>query len=356
MVCAHESLVDAGYMIGMTSDLLDPPYVVQPGQLIRSEASYSTFQPYAGVMSVMVVMLSNFTARPECKIDFGGFIQVSAAPIRFRRCSCCRRLLCPPPPAAHRVALPLPQPPAADGLARNGTALLEEVGSKLAAVPATCPPIAAFFPDLAGPCLPLTVAALSSGGMGMGAMGACCAAANADTTYYGDMTALVTALFASPECLCPVGELLHFGAQQKLIAGMMGIQEMCTGKADAGLVDNIYVVLNSFFAAACPGLKAQLDAMGNATMAMPAPVPAPAPAPAPVPAPEPVPAPAPAPELAPVPAPAPAPEVLTPVAEAGAGETMLSPPLMFPMGSGAAPARWRAAALLAVALALAGAA
>ena len=62
----------------MSPDVLTTPYVLQPGQVVRTEASYNTSQPYAGVMSVLVVVMANFSAKPECNIDFAGFIQVSA--------------------------------------------------------------------------------------------------------------------------------------------------------------------------------------------------------------------------------------------------------------------------------------
>ena len=67
---------EAGYLVGMTPTVLDPPYVMQPGQEVILTASYAADQPYAGVMSLMATVLGEFDAREECKIDYAGFIQV----------------------------------------------------------------------------------------------------------------------------------------------------------------------------------------------------------------------------------------------------------------------------------------
>jgi hypothetical protein len=169
------------------------------------------------------------------------------------------------------AARPASQPPAAEGaLALNGTALLEEARAKLAAIPSSCPAIGTFFPDLADPCLSISVAKAAGGSMGMGAMGACCAAASAavaGASVKADVAQLTLAMYVNPPCICPVGQALLFALQQKLITGEGGVREMCSGKPYTGVTDAAYVALASVFGPRCPDVQQQLDAMDDAVLA-----------------------------------------------------------------------------------------
>ncbi len=52
------------------------PYTLQPGQAVRMYAAYDASEPYAGVMSFLNVMVTDFSLE-GCTVDFRGFIQAS---------------------------------------------------------------------------------------------------------------------------------------------------------------------------------------------------------------------------------------------------------------------------------------
>ena len=66
---------ELGYVVGMAAQRFDPPKAIQPGHRVRIEAMYDAAQPYAGIMSVLNVVFTNFSVQ-GCVIDYASFIQV----------------------------------------------------------------------------------------------------------------------------------------------------------------------------------------------------------------------------------------------------------------------------------------
>jgi len=69
---------EAGYVVAMSATMHDPPYMLQPGQQVTLSAAYDASQPYGGVMSLLALQLSNFTAsgNSTCQISYDSFVQV----------------------------------------------------------------------------------------------------------------------------------------------------------------------------------------------------------------------------------------------------------------------------------------
>lgn len=78
---------EKGYVVKMSADTYETPYQLQPGQVVRVDAKYSSSQPFAGVMSMMAFAFSNFTAKPECNIEYAGFIMVCFIYLLLFACS-----------------------------------------------------------------------------------------------------------------------------------------------------------------------------------------------------------------------------------------------------------------------------
>jgi hypothetical protein len=126
--------------------------------------------------------------------------------------------------------------------------------------------VQSYFTDVVQPCLPVAVANTAGGGMGMGAMGACCAAVKSGKSVQDALVGEIAKLASDAACLCPVGEILRFAASEKLMVAVGQVVSMCIGAEPEGLVDGLYVLLNSFFAPRCPALQQALDAAGNTTL------------------------------------------------------------------------------------------
>jgi hypothetical protein len=83
---------EPGFLVGMTAADLDPPYRVAPGQVVRAESDYLTDQPYAGVMSYVILALAGFE-QEECRLGNMGLMQVggAAAPLTHAHAFCSLR-------------------------------------------------------------------------------------------------------------------------------------------------------------------------------------------------------------------------------------------------------------------------
>jgi hypothetical protein len=79
---------EPGFLVDMTATDLAPPYQVAPDQIVRVESDYYTDRPYAGVMSIIILVLGGFQAprgqAHACQLDNLGLIQVGGGSGRLR--------------------------------------------------------------------------------------------------------------------------------------------------------------------------------------------------------------------------------------------------------------------------------
>jgi len=221
----------------MSSTLHDPPVTLQPGQVVRVEATYDAAQPYGGVMSILALQMSNFTARPQCNVPFNGFVQ----------------------------------PPVDGGMQKTSAELLLDMQTLIATIPAdSCPLVRGYFDDVVLPCLPPVLSNITGNTPAGDAMAVCCAAvkSNSGNSLADVFGSVFNAAPGSTGCVCPVGEALLYAAQQDLLTHVVDISRQCSGDTSNEVTDAasaIYVILNSAFAPQCPEIRATLDASDSTT-------------------------------------------------------------------------------------------
>eukprot|EP00890_Picochlorum_soloecismus_P000437 jgi/Picsp_1/1394/NSC_04873-R1_mtn19-like protein len=220
---------EKGYLVAMTEDRLTEPYPLQPGQKIRVEAVYDSSEDYGGVMSILVVGFADFNAKSECNIDFGGFIQPKQGIVDI-----------------------------------DADELLESLDSRVAAIPESCTEITALMQDLVVPCMPFGLATILGSSLGESDKGQCCKLFNEDDNIINRIAQAGLSEIDNAACACPLGELLRYGIETGTLGGLFSIPDICQGRdPQSGLVDAVYIALNSLFGPRCPELMSALEAMSS---------------------------------------------------------------------------------------------
>ncbi|KAL4542115.1 hypothetical protein Ndes2526B_g06598 [Nannochloris sp. 'desiccata'] len=243
---------EEGYVVGMSATILDPPYVIQPGQQVTLSSTYDADQPYAGVMSLFAMVLGGFEPRSECKIDYAGFVQ---------------------PPGS------------LDGSSVGSNFSEEEIISQgealIAQTPEFCTSFKNYLNGTVVPCLPAAAETLKNKGMAMTGMGPgggmdklaiCCAAIKSNIGGLRDVAREIYDSSIDDRCLCSLGEVLLFGYREKILSIIAGFSDTCTGRdpngpgqaASSTVTSGLALLLNSVFAPKCPNIAAQINDDGSA--------------------------------------------------------------------------------------------
>jgi Stress up-regulated Nod 19 len=249
---------EEGYLVGMSAAVLDPPYVVQPGQQVTLSAVYDADQPYAGVMSLFAVVFSGFDARAECNINYAGFVQ---------------------PPGN------LDSADASGGHGNAGShltaeELLQQGQILVSEMPEQCTSFKKYLNGTVVPCLPAAIETLKNKGMAMTGMGpgggmsnltTCCTSIKSNQ---GGISTILGEIYgggnAPTECLCSLGEILLFGYREGILPIIADFSDTCTGRekdggASATVTNGLGLLLNSVFAPKCPNIAAQINDAGSSS-------------------------------------------------------------------------------------------
>jgi hypothetical protein len=238
---------EKGYVVGMSATVLDPPYVVQPGQQITLTSTYDADQPYAGVMSLFAMVMGGFEPRDECKIDFAGFIQ---------------------PPGSLGGSLDH-----GNGMHLTEEDIINQGETLISQMPAKCTTFKSYLNGTVIPCLPAAVESIKNNGMAMTGMGpgggmdklaTCCAAIKSNLGGFGAIAGEIYSGKVDTECLCSLGEILLYGYRENILSVIAGFSDTCTGRVkDGGAADTVSsglaLLLNSVFAPKCPSLAAEIN-------------------------------------------------------------------------------------------------
>jgi hypothetical protein len=220
---------------------------MQPGQQVTLSSTYDADQPYAGVMSLMAIILGGFEPRDECNIDFAGFIQ--------------------PPGSLNGNST---------GSNLSGEEIISQGEALVAQIPKKCTSFKKYMDKLFVPCLPTAVEILKNNGMAMTGMGpgggmdelaSCCAAIKSNSDGFLRVLGAIYQGNVKGKCLCSLGEVLLFGYRENLLPTITGLSDTCAGKdpnapgqTGSSAVNTVLaLLLNSKFAPKCPNIAAQLN-------------------------------------------------------------------------------------------------
>lgn len=238
---------EEGYVVGMSATVLDPPYVIQPGQEVTLTATYDADQPYAGVMSLFAIVLGGFESRNECNIDYAGFVQ---------------------PPSSLTGG--------SSGSNLSKEELIGQGEALIAKIPEKCTLFKEYMDETLLPCLPAAAQTLKNNGMAMTGMGpgggmdklaTCCSAVDSSSNAFGKVVQEVFSGSTEDDCLCSLGEVLLFGYRESLLPVVADMASTCQGEepsqADT-VTSGLSLLLNSKVAPKCPNIAAQLNNDGSA--------------------------------------------------------------------------------------------
>ena len=142
--------------------------------------------------------------------------------------------------------------------------LLENLNSRLAAIPESCTEITTLMQDLVVPCVPFGLATVLGSSLGESDKAQCCQLFNEDDNIVNRIAQAGLSEIDNVACSCPLGELLRYGIETDTLGGLVSIPEICQGRdPQDGLVDAVYIALNSIFGPRCPELMSALEAMSS---------------------------------------------------------------------------------------------
>jgi len=118
--------------------------------------------------------------------------------------------------------------------------------------------------ELVIPCMPFGLATILGSSLGESDKGQCCRLVNEDDNVFNRIVQAGLSEIGNAACACPLGELLRYGIETGTLGGLVSIPDICQGRdPQGGLVDAVYVALNSVFGPRCPELMSALEAMSS---------------------------------------------------------------------------------------------
>jgi hypothetical protein len=105
----------------------------------------------------------------------------------------------------------------------------------------------------------------------------CCDAVNEKEDVMSYLLKQGIDISSRSECFCPLGELLRYGVATESLEAVIQLSSICTGSSsqDDGIIDGLYVALQSIFSPRCPDIKAAMEQMLSQKMNPAADAPAP---------------------------------------------------------------------------------
>jgi len=210
---------EGGYVVGMTEDSrFDNPVQLEPGQEVTVTAVYDASQKYGGVMSILGIMFEGIDLRDECNMDFGGFIQ--------------------PELTEGRV---------------SESELVQGLSERVKAIPSDCGNnLREYLEDTLITCAPAAYDLKNMEEMNADDKKVCCDAVNEKE------------------------DVMSYLLKQGIDISSRS-ESICTGSSsqDDGIIDGLYVALQSIFSPRCPDIKAAMEQMLSQKMNPAADAPAP---------------------------------------------------------------------------------
>ncbi|WPT14353.1 hypothetical protein PSENEW3_00000483 [Picochlorum sp. SENEW3] len=226
---ANEPGNESGYVVGMTEySRFDNPVRLEPGQEVTVTAVYDASQKYGGVMSILGIMFEGMELRDECNIDFGGFIQ--------------------PELKEGRV---------------SESELIQGLSERVRAMPLDCGNnLRQYLEDTLITCAPAAYDLKSMDVLDADDKKVCCDTINEKEDVMSYLLKQGIDIASRSECFCPLGELLRYGVATESLEAVIQLSSICTGSLpDDGVIDGLYVALQSIFSPRCPDIKAAMEQM-----------------------------------------------------------------------------------------------